>query len=135
MRVQGAKRTFVIDRKVRGFSPGLIRRRYDSAADAAKKEWRPNNENGVEDDRRHPSTGGHGKRMKRLVAFDLDGTLALSKQPIDADRAALMARLLAVVMVAVISGGDWPQFEKQVVRRMTGDADLSRRGSSTARER
>jgi hypothetical protein len=64
--------------------------------------------------------------MKRLIAFDLDGTLALSKQPIDADRAAIMARLLAVAMVAVISGGDWPQFEKQVVARMTPDADLSR---------
>jgi len=64
--------------------------------------------------------------MKRLVAFDLDGTLAPSKQPIDAERAAIMARLLAVAMVAVISGGDWPQFQKQVVARMTSDADLSR---------
>jgi HAD superfamily hydrolase (TIGR01484 family) len=64
--------------------------------------------------------------MKRLIAFDLDGTLAPSKQPIDAKRAAIMARLLAVAMVAVISGGDWPQFEKQVVARMTSDADLSR---------
>ena len=64
--------------------------------------------------------------MKRLVAFDLDGTLAPSKQPIDADRAAIMARLLAVAMVAVISGGDWPQFETQVVARMTSEADLSR---------
>jgi len=64
--------------------------------------------------------------MKRLVAFDLDGTLAPSKQPIDAEGAAIMARLLAVAMVAVISGGDWPQFQKQVVARMTSDADLSR---------
>ena len=64
--------------------------------------------------------------MKRLVAFDLDGTLALSKQPIDGERAAIMARLLAVAMVAVISGGDWPQFEKQVVSHMASDADLSR---------
>jgi phosphomannomutase len=67
-----------------------------------------------------------GTAMKRLVAFDLDGTLALSKQPIDADIAALLARLLAVAMVAVISGGDWPQFETQFVQRMTADADLSR---------
>jgi len=64
--------------------------------------------------------------MKRLIAFDLDGTLALSKQPLDADMAALLARLFAVAMVAVISGGDWPQFEKQVVQRMPADADLSR---------
>jgi hypothetical protein len=64
--------------------------------------------------------------MKRLVAFDLDGTLALSKQPLDAERAALLARLLTVAMVAVISGGDWPQFEKQLVSRLSGDAELSR---------
>jgi phosphomannomutase len=64
--------------------------------------------------------------MKRLIAFDLDGTLALSKQPIDAERAAMMARLLGVAMVAVISGGDWPQFEKQLVQRLPTDADVSR---------
>jgi HAD superfamily hydrolase (TIGR01484 family) len=64
--------------------------------------------------------------MKRLVAFDLDGTLALSKQPLDAAMAAQLARLLAVAMVAVISGGDWPQFDKQLVQRMPADADLSR---------
>ena len=64
--------------------------------------------------------------MKKLVAFDLDGTLALSKQPLDEDMTAHLALLLGVAAVAVISGGDWPQFEKQVVGRMPGDADLSR---------
>jgi HAD superfamily hydrolase (TIGR01484 family) len=64
--------------------------------------------------------------MKRLIAFDLDGTLALSKQPLDSERAAMMARLLGVALVAVISGGDWPQFEKQLVSRLPADADLSR---------
>jgi len=64
--------------------------------------------------------------MKRLIAFDLDGTLAESKQPIDPDMAELLAGLLGVAQVAVISGGDWPQFEKQVVGRMPPDADLSR---------
>ncbi|CAM3062225.1 hypothetical protein SPAN111604_01810 [Sphingomonas antarctica] len=64
--------------------------------------------------------------MKKLVAFDLDGTLAASKQPIDADMAALLAGLLRVVDVTVISGGDWPQFEKQVVGQMPKDADFSR---------
>lgn len=64
--------------------------------------------------------------MKRLIAFDLDGTLALSKQSLDPDMAALLARLLAVALVAVISGGDWPQFKKQVVQRMSAEADLSR---------
>jgi HAD superfamily hydrolase (TIGR01484 family) len=64
--------------------------------------------------------------VKQLVAFDLDGTLAESKQPIEPDMAALLTGLLGVTQVAVISGGDWPQFEKQVVGRLPADADLSR---------
>jgi len=62
--------------------------------------------------------------MKRLAAFDLDGTLALSKQPLDDEMADLLARLLDVAFVAIISGGDWPQFEKQVVARMPAHANL-----------
>lgn len=64
--------------------------------------------------------------MKRLIAFDLDGTLAASKQPVEPDMAALLAGLLGVAEVAVISGGDWPQFEKQVVGRLPADADTGR---------
>jgi len=64
--------------------------------------------------------------MKRLVAFDLDGTLAASKQAIDADMAELIADLLDVALVAVISGGDWPQFEKQVVGRLPERAKRER---------
>ena len=62
--------------------------------------------------------------MKKLIAFDLDGTLALSKQPLDDEMADLLARLTNVAMVDIISGGDWPQFEKQVVSRMPGHARL-----------
>ena len=62
--------------------------------------------------------------MKRLVAFDLDGTLALSKQPLDDDMAGRIADLLDVCMVDIISGGDWPQFEKQVVSRLPARAKL-----------
>ena len=64
--------------------------------------------------------------MKTLIAFDLDGTLALSKQPIQPPMAALLERLLEVADVAVISGGDWPQFETQVVERLPQGADLKR---------
>lgn len=53
--------------------------------------------------------------MKRLIVFDLDGTLAESKAAIDAEMAAILSKLLAVAYVAIISGGDWPQFEKQVL--------------------
>ena len=62
--------------------------------------------------------------MKRLIAFDLDGTLAESKQPIGQETAELLAKLLDLVGVAVISGGDWPQFEAQVVSRLPIRADV-----------
>ena len=64
--------------------------------------------------------------MKRLVVFDLDGTLAPSKGAIDAEQAALLARLLGVARVAVISGGGWPQFERQLLANVPKEADLSR---------
>ena len=64
--------------------------------------------------------------MKKLVAFDLDGTLALSKQPLKDDMGETLADLLTVADVAVISGGDWPQFEKQVASRLPARADRSR---------
>ena len=63
--------------------------------------------------------------MKKLIAFDLDGTLALSKQPLDDEMAGLLADLLDVAMVDIISGGDWPQFEKQVVSRMPARSRLT----------
>ncbi|ESQ88020.1 hypothetical protein ABAC460_17665 [Asticcacaulis sp. AC460] len=53
--------------------------------------------------------------MKKLVAFDLDGTLATSKQAIDAEMAQQLVELLEILPVCVISGGDWPQFERQLL--------------------
>lgn len=64
--------------------------------------------------------------MITLVAFDLDGTLAESKQPLIDTMGDALADLLAVANVAVISGGDWPQFEKQVASRLPARADLSK---------
>lgn len=64
--------------------------------------------------------------MKQLIAFDLDGTLAESKQPLTDEMAGALSALLALAQVAVISGGDWPQFETQVVSRFPPTADLSR---------
>jgi HAD superfamily hydrolase (TIGR01484 family) len=58
------------------------------------------------------------KILKKLIVFDLDGTLAESKSSLDAEMAGLLTGLLAVAKVAVISGGDWPQFEKQVVSNL-----------------
>jgi phosphomannomutase len=64
--------------------------------------------------------------VKRLIVFDLDGTLAKSKSPIDAEMATLLAALLGVVRVAIISGGAWPQFETQVLAHLPEDGRLTR---------
>ncbi len=62
--------------------------------------------------------------MKKLVVFDLDGTLAESKSAVDDEMAVLLGRLLQVARVAVISGGDWPQFESQVLAHLPHDERL-----------
>ena len=62
--------------------------------------------------------------MKSLIVFDLDGTLAESKSSIDAEMVSLLDSLLAIVKVSVISGGAWPQFEKQVVAHLRHDDGL-----------
>jgi hypothetical protein len=62
--------------------------------------------------------------MKRLIVFDLDGTLAESKTALDAEMARLLGALLSIVKVAVISGGNWPQFEKQVLSHLSHDDRL-----------
>jgi phosphomannomutase len=62
--------------------------------------------------------------MKRLIVFDLDGTLAPSKSSIDTEMVNLLNSLLAIVKVAVISGGAWPQFAQQVLAQLRPDACL-----------
>jgi HAD superfamily hydrolase (TIGR01484 family) len=62
--------------------------------------------------------------MKRLIVFDLDGTLAESKASIDAEMAQRLNSLLTIVKVSVISGGAWLQFEKQVLAHLFRDSRL-----------
>src|SRR5664279_3373370 len=62
--------------------------------------------------------------MKKLIVFDLDGTLAESKSSLDAEMATLLSNLLSIVKVAVISGGNWPQFEKQLLSNLSHDEKL-----------
>lgn len=52
---------------------------------------------------------------KKLVVFDLDGTLALTKAPMDAEMTDLMAKLLANMRVAVIGGGKYELFQEQLL--------------------
>ena len=63
--------------------------------------------------------------MKKLIVFDLDGTLAESKSSLDTKMVALLHDLLGIVKVAVISGGDWPQFEKQLLSKFIHDERLT----------
>ncbi len=60
------------------------------------------------------------------MVFDLDGTLAESKSAIDAEMSALLEALLGTVPVAVISGGDLPQFQTQLIARLPEGARLDR---------
>ena len=64
--------------------------------------------------------------MKKLIVFDLDGTLAESKSAIDPEMSGLLGRLLAVERVAVISGGAFPQFQQQLVGNLPKDGDLTK---------
>jgi HAD superfamily hydrolase (TIGR01484 family) len=62
--------------------------------------------------------------VKRLIVFDLDGTLAESKSSLDAEMSKLLHDLFGIVKVAIISGGDWPQFEKQLLSNLPHDQSL-----------
>jgi HAD superfamily hydrolase (TIGR01484 family) len=64
--------------------------------------------------------------LKRLIAFDLDGTLAESKQAVDPEMTGLLAQLARTALVAVISGGDWPQFNQQLISNLPADFAFSR---------
>jgi hypothetical protein len=64
--------------------------------------------------------------VKKLIVFDLDGTLAASKSSLDGEMSSLLHDLLGVVKVAVISGGAWLQFEKQVLSHLPQDKRLAR---------
>jgi HAD superfamily hydrolase (TIGR01484 family) len=63
--------------------------------------------------------------MKKLIIFDMDGTIAESKSAIDKEMSGLLGRLLEVAKVSVISGGSWEQFEKQLVTHLDSKDRLS----------
>lgn len=60
-----------------------------------------------------------------LVAFDLDDTLAPSKSALDPRMLDAFASLLEVVPVAVISGGNFTQFEQQLLSQLSAREGLS----------
>ena len=53
-----------------------------------------------------------------MIAFDLDGTLAVTKSPISVPMAGLLRALLLAYEVCVISGGAFEQFRVQLIDRL-----------------
>lgn len=62
--------------------------------------------------------------IPKLVAFDLDGTLAVSKQAIISPITELLGQLLEQSKVAIISGGKFEQLELQVAEKLPETAVL-----------
>lgn len=52
---------------------------------------------------------------KSLIVFDLDGTLAPSKSPLEPEMSKALVALLKEKKVAVIGGGSYEQFKKQLL--------------------
>lgn len=64
---------------------------------------------------------------RKVIAFDLDGTLAPSKSPLPDRMGELIEQLLEYYHVCVISGGKFGQFEKQLLNNLKADpASLER---------
>lgn len=61
----------------------------------------------------------------RAVIFDLDGTLTESKSFLEPEMGALLARLLLKMPVAIMSGGAYQQFEKQLLAGMPAFANFA----------
>lgn len=62
--------------------------------------------------------------MKRkVIAFDLDGTLAPSKSPLPDRMGEALDKLLSHYHVCVISGGKFGQFEKQLLANLKADPE------------
>lgn len=62
--------------------------------------------------------------IPKAIVFDLDQTLAESKQPLSPSMAEVLGQLLTHTNVAIASGGALPQFTSQVVEKLPADAHL-----------
>jgi len=56
--------------------------------------------------------------MKKVLAFDLDDTLAITKSPISDRMSELLSELVLHFDVCIISGGRYEQFKEQVIDRL-----------------
>jgi len=60
----------------------------------------------------------NGLNPKKVIAFDLDDTLAVAKSPIPEEISELLVRLLDKYDVCIISGGKFDQFRVQVLNKL-----------------
>jgi HAD superfamily hydrolase (TIGR01484 family) len=65
-------------------------------------------------------------RERELIVFDLDGTLTKTKSDLTPDVATMLRKLLAQKKVAVIGGGTYRQFRKQLVAELDCPPELLR---------
>lgn len=55
---------------------------------------------------------------KKIIVFDLDGTLAESKSEVDEEMAVFIGQLLQIKKIAVIGGGKYESFQGQLVNKL-----------------
>lgn len=65
--------------------------------------------------------------MKKVIAFDLDDTLAVSKSAISDKIAELLPQLAENYEICVISGGKFDQFKIQVIDRLEVNREILRK--------
>jgi len=65
--------------------------------------------------------------MKKIIAFDLDGTLAPTKSHFADQMVEVFDKLLAKYQVCVISGGKFELFERQFLTQITDKPELLKR--------
>ncbi|MDO8592015.1 MAG: HAD-IIB family hydrolase [bacterium] len=58
---------------------------------------------------------------KKVIAFDLDGTLAPSKSPMPDQMSDLLNQLMDKFHICVISGGKFEQFQKQLLNNLKAE--------------
>src|SRR4051812_25345147 len=61
---------------------------------------------------------------RKVIAFDLDGTLAPSKSDLPDRMSELLSKLLEKYQVCVMSGGKFEQFEKQLLGNLKAEPEL-----------
>ena len=73
--------------------------------------------------------------MKKIIGFDLDDTLTITKSPISDRMAGILSQLLENYDVCVITGGTFQQIKKQVIDRLNVQPELLQRSSRSEERR